>query len=205
MKTRGWLVLVLIALLPVIVWLRSADRTAKTAGVASDAPDVTMDTATIDQFDATGALQYRLVATTIRHFDADDSTQLDAPTLELLDAPQPPWWVRAKTGTIGYRTNADDKREQVVTLRDDVVAEQREDDRYTRFTTSTIDVYPERKYAETDQAVKIDSSSGRTDAIGLTGDLGTDLLKLSPNAKHRVDTTILPNQFKNALARPPSS
>ena len=49
----------------------------------------------------------------------------------------------------------------------------------------------------------IDSNTGRTNAVGLSGDLNADLLKLSPNAKHRVDTTILPNQFKNAIARPP--
>jgi len=205
MKRFGWLAVLLAALLPIAVWLRSGDEESRAAAPSVATPDVAIGGATIDQFDATGALEYRLVAKTIRHFEADDSTQLDTPVLELHDAPQPPWLVRSKTGEIRYRTDDAGKREEVVLLRDDVELEQRQDPQFTKLTTPAIDVFPARKFAETDQPVMIDSNTGRTNAIGLSGDLNTDLFKLSYNAKHRVDTTILPGQFSNAVAHPPKS
>lgn len=50
----------------------------------------------------------------------------------------------------------------------------------------------------------IESNAGRTTAVGLTADLGAGLLTLSSSESQRVHTTVLPNQFRRAAARPPT-
>ena len=61
-----------------------------------------------------------------------------------------------------------------------------------------------RQFAETDQPVIIDTNSGRSSAVGLSGDLNSSLLKLSSIASERVHTIVMPDQFKRATTTKPS-
>lgn len=84
----------------------------------------------------------------------------------------------------------------MILLRDDVHLEQQEPNRI-EITTPSLYVYPDRQFAETDQPVIIDTTSGRTRAVGMSGDLNTSLL-LSSSASERVHTIVMPGQFKRA-------
>ena len=57
-------------------------------------------------------------------------------------------------------------------------------------------IYPDRQYAETDQAVMIDTNAGRTKAVGLAAYLDRSVLELSSNETQRVHSIVLPYQFK---------
>lgn len=164
----------------------------------ADEPDLYMEAATITQFNDDGSVRYRLAADEIRHFERNDTTRLKMPELTIHRAPKLPWWVSSKEGDIRYRDDTNQQSEEVVFLRDSVVLEQRDSPRQLRLTTQSLYVYPERRFAETSQAVMIDTSAGRTMAVGLAGDLDAGTLNLSSDAAQRVHTIVLPNQFKRA-------
>lgn len=192
-------VLIAAALLAFLVTDREQVETPKALPAELiDEPDLYMETATITQFNEDGSVRYRLAADEIRHFERNDTTRMKMPELTIHRAPELPWWVSAKQGYIRYRDNADKQSEEVVFLRESVVLEQRDSPRQLRLTTQSLYVYPERQFAETNQAVMIDTSAGRTTAVGLAGDLEAGLLKLSSDAAQRVHTIVLPNQFKRA-------
>ena len=74
-------------------------------------------------------------------------------------------------------------------LVDDVKLERRSsEDDFIEVTTSALTLYPDRKYAETDQAVMIETHTGRTTAHGLRADLQTGQLTLYSG----VHTVVLP-------------
>lgn len=200
---RAWL-LIALGLLAAVISLVVVDRT-ETVPLPAPLPppdergeadaDVVMDGADIAQYRPDGTLQYRLRATQIRHFEADAFTALNAPDLSLHDADRAPWTASARSGTL--RRTEPPAAEEVVSLRDAVVLEQsRADGDRVRLTTSAMDLYPARQYAETDQDVMIDSHIGRTTATGLEGDLQLGMLRFFSSRSARVHTVLLPEQFK---------
>ncbi len=164
-----------------------------------DAADLFMQRATVTQFDADGSLRYRLSAEEIRHFDANAITRLQKPRLTFHGADGPPWVASSNHGDIRHRDGGVmDGNEEIVSLHEAVVLESDEEEGRVRLTTESLDVYPERRFAETNRTVIIESNAGRTTAAGLVGDLSTGVLKLSSDASQRVHTIVLPEQFKRA-------
>ena len=205
MTRWSWLV-VLVGCIVLFVLLddRSALEPPATAprGVFGE-PDLYMEKATITQYDEDGSIRYVLQSDEVRHFEAEALTRLVAPTLTLNRAPQMPWLARAKEGFVRFHDAADGQRREVVVLRDDVHLEQSETDNPVELTCPALHIFPDRRFAETDQPVTIIDKTGRTTAVGLSGDLSSGQLKLSSNAKQRVHTVVLPAQFKRATAETP--
>ncbi len=168
--------------------------------VSAGEPDLFMEKAAITQYGDDGTVRYRLLSSEVRHYEEDRITRLVAPTMTLYRAPQPPWFARSKEGLVHDTDTIDGKRDEVILLRDDVHLEQQEPNRI-EISTPTLYVYPDREFAETDQPVIIDTTSGRTHAVGMSGDLNTSLLKLSSSASERVHTIVMPGQFKRATTK----
>jgi len=164
-------------------------------------PDLLMEQATITQYGDDGSVSYRLLSGEVRHYETEQLTHLAAPTLTLNRAPQPPWFARSGEGFVHDTNTPGDNTNEVIMLRDDVHLEQREPNRI-EITSQMLYVYPDRQYAETDQPVMIDTTAGRSYAVGLSGDLNTGLFKLSSIESQRVHTIVLPGQFKSATAKP---
>jgi len=161
-----------------------------------DAPDVIMSNAGITQYDDDGAVLYQLWSDEIRHFDASERTDLRSPTLELNRAPQPSWSATAGAGEVSQLIRSDGVTEELVELADAVRLTQNDRVHHLELTTASLLVYPQRRFAESDQPVIITSSSGRTTAAGITGDLQSGLLTLSSNSSQRIHSIVLPGQFK---------
>ncbi|MDH3641826.1 MAG: LPS export ABC transporter periplasmic protein LptC [Gammaproteobacteria bacterium] len=160
-------------------------------------PDLYMEDALITQYQPNGSMKYQLQSTRIRHFERDNLTRLAAPVLTLHNPNQPPWKIDSHQGYIRRRANENGTPEEVVFLRRDVGVEQRyEDGRRLRIESPSLYIYPDRQFAETQQAVMIDTEVGRTTAVGLRGDLQRGLLKLFSSTQQRVHTIVLPGQFK---------
>jgi lipopolysaccharide export system protein LptC len=168
--------------------------------VAAGEPDLYMEKATITQYGEDGAVSYRLLSSEVRHYEDQGLTQLASPTMTLFRAPQPPWFARSKEGLVHDIDTAESKTAEEILLQDDVHLEQREPNRI-EITTAALRVYPDRQFAETDQPVIIDTTSGRTSAVGMSGDLNTSLLKLFSSASERVHTIVLPDQFQRATTK----
>ena len=162
-----------------------------------DEPDLYIEEAIITQFRKDGALKYRLESQEIRHFELDRVTYLQAPELTLYSVENPPWHLASEHGDIHQSLTLAGDAEEVVALRESVtVRQQFADGRYTSLYASSLDLYPDRQYAETDQSVMIDTEVGRTLAVGLEAYLERGLLKFSSTAEQRVHTIVLPGQFK---------
>jgi len=169
--------------------------------VSAGEPDLLMEQATITQYGQDGSVSYRLLSSEVRHYEAEQITHLTAPTLTLNRAPQPPWFARSDEGLVHDTSTPGDNTSEVILLREDVHLEQREPNKI-EVTSPSLYVYPDRQFAETDQPVMIDTSAGRSYAVGLSGDLNTGLFKLSSIESQRVHTIVLPGQFKSATTKP---
>jgi len=200
---RRWLgLLVASALLTtaaVLLWdpLRQPSPPQQPATTVTGLPDLTMEGAEILQFQPDGTLKYRLKADRIRYFEPRRLTRLEAPRLRLYDPEQPPWTITSRHGYLRRRGGIDQTPEEVVYLREAVTLAQSFDDgRRLELSTETLYLYPDRRYAETDQDVMIDTNAGRTLAGGLQGELDRGLMRLYSNATEQVHTIVLPGQFK---------
>ncbi len=165
----------------------------------ADEPDLFMEGASITQFHDDGSVQYRLAAREIRHFENEGRTRLLAPDLELHHETDPPWRVTSKRGEI--RGTAGAPGGELVLLRDDVVVQQAGSGTETlTIRCATLDVYPKRKYAESEGDVMIETDVGRTAARGLQADLARGSMKLSSGNDAAVHTIVQPEQFGNGSA-----
>ena len=192
------LIIVAVAVLAILLPAREeAEPAPALPEDLADAPALQMRDARIVQYREDGSLSYRLLAERLRHFDDEQRTSLDAPRLTLESGEEAPWELAAARGFVTTTESADRGTEEVVYLRDAVHMEQQHaDGQFLRLDTSALDYYPERRYAETDRDVMIDTDIGRTRAVGLKCELREGLLYLSSNAEQRVHTIVLRGQFK---------
>ena len=152
-------------------------------------PDFYMEGADISQFNELGQLRYRMRAERVAHYPARNITELDAPHLTLFEQQATPWEVSSKEGTIHHETGPENGSHEVVELNHDVKLQRHSGaGEFMEVTTSMLTLYPDRKYAETDEAVMIESHTGRTTAHGLSADLEAGLLTLYSD----VHTVVLP-------------
>ena len=158
-------------------------------------PDLYIQDAVITRLQPDGSIRYRLSAWEIRHFEDHRGTQLAAPDLDLRNGPNPPWRLRSRRGEL--RRDAGASEQEVVHLHEDVVLRQTPPEgRGTRIRTQALDIYPQRRYAETGEDVIIETDLGRTVAGGLRADLEGGFLKLLSDADAPVHTIVLPQQFQ---------
>lgn len=163
----------------------------------ADAPDLDMTDATVVQYDVDGNRKYRLSAGQIQRFESAGVTTLSHPDL-LIDNPEdPPWDIRANAGTVRELPGPDGVSEERVDLEGNVqLLQQHANGRFLRLDTEAISYFPDRRYAETDRNVMIDTDVGRTMAAGLQGELDKGLFFLDSNATQRVHTIVLEHQFR---------
>lgn len=158
-------------------------------------PDLYLEEAVIHQYRDDGALRYRLKARRTLHFEARQLTRVERPDFTLYSPPQPPWRVQAQQGLM-RRSGDAGVAEETVVLRGDVVLQQvRGEADATTIRTSELRLHPERRHAETDRSVMIESHAGRTAAQGLEADLGSRFLRLKSDADGQVHTVIPPELF----------
>ena len=144
----------------------------------ADEPDVYIEGAAITKFTEDGGIRYRLWADRIKQFEQRSVTYFDNPVISLHQQVGPPWQAKASRGEIRQRP-VDDGTEEHLHLADRVkFTRQYEDGRQFALTTAALDVYPERQYAVTDQAVMIETSGSKTTASGFEADMERGWMKL---------------------------
>ncbi len=159
-------------------------------------PDVYMEDAIITQFLPDGSIKYRLDAAEITHFEHDDLTRMVEPVFDLHDTEKSPWNISSRRGNIRRQMNSAGVVEEVVYLRDDVnLRQERGSGRYVNLATSAMYYYPDRQYAESDQAVIINTKTGRTRAVGFEGDLKDGWMKLFSSPEQRVHIIVQQSNF----------
>jgi lipopolysaccharide export system protein LptC len=155
-------------------------------------PDLYMLNATINHFGPEGELQHQINAQRFTHFPMTDVTTMQLPALALgRTRDSDPWEITSSEGRILPSSNY---REEVVELWSNVLASQSgKGNQFVAFETSSLTVYPERDYAETDEPVFIKNESGRTTAAAMKAFLNTGKFMFYSTPTHRVTTIFLPD------------
>ena len=129
------------------------------------------------QYQDDGKLHYRMTADKLEHIKSTDITLIDTPKLDLFRGTEQPWKVtsqRAEVSPGGVE----------VELIDDVrIARTDAKGRPTIITSSRMTVIPDKEYAQTEQAVRIDAANGVTTAQGMKAYLNDGRMILPSNVR----------------------
>ncbi|MES2820671.1 MAG: LPS export ABC transporter periplasmic protein LptC [Pseudomonadota bacterium] len=129
------------------------------------------------QYQADGELHYEMTADRMEHLKTTDMTLLSAPDLMLYRGTPLPWHVRSARGEVSPKGKE-------VELIDDVRVERTDaKGRPTILTTSRLTVIPEKEYAQTSQAVRIEAANGVTTAKGMKAYLNDGRMLLLSNVR----------------------
>lgn len=177
LTTGTLLILVAVLALAVGYWNIRPEGFAPQQVQAPLQPDFFMDNPRIRQLNEQGRPVYELTSDKATHQVNSDITELDEPRLQYYrEGEQPPWQLRARYGEV---TSQGDQ----VLLSQNVIIEQQLDPRTTRrLSTPELTVFPNRDYAETDQAVRIEAG-GVTTATGMKAYFNDGRIELLSNVR----------------------
>ena len=161
----------------------------------ADEPDALVEKGTITQYRDDGALNYRLRAERISHFEDAGSSTLQAPVLELHDRDQPPWRVASRTGEVRTASGPSGEADEQVSLRGDVsLAQDRLSGAFTRIRTESLTLFPGRRQARSEQTAMIETETVSARVAGFEVDLASGRLALFSSADQRVSIVVQPHQ-----------
>lgn len=162
---RGLLPLLLILAAAALTWglyQQTLQDRPRSDGSQRHDPDAFIDDVDLSTLDAQGRLEHRLWAKRLEHFPDDDSTELNAPYMELYGVDEPPWRIRSQQGWVSSGGAEVLLEGDVEILRDG-----NERLRPAEFYTSKLRVFPDRDYAETDAAITYRSTGLEVRSLGM--------------------------------------
>ncbi|MGG5291260.1 LPS export ABC transporter periplasmic protein LptC [Pseudomonas shirazensis] len=151
-----------------------------------DKPQAQTDESAIDyyainaysvQFLPDGKMQYEMTADKVEHLKASGVTLLTTPDLHMYRGTAYPWHVqsvRAEVNPDGTEVELIDKVR---------VARTDEKKRETIITSTRMTVFPQKQYAQTEQAVRIDGAGGTTTGVGMKAYLKDGRMDLLSNVR----------------------
>jgi len=180
-KLRRPLILTLIAALLAAVgyWNIRPESFNRNPPSASDASaiDFYVINAKSTQFRADGSLDHVMTSSKLEHIKTSDITLLSNPDLLLYRGNVQPWHVQSSRGEVAPGG-------QEVELIDNVrVARTDAKGRPTILTSSRLTVFPDKEYAQTQQAVRIEAANGVTTAQGMKAYLNDGRMLLLSNVR----------------------
>ena len=175
-RQRHWPALLILALLAGLsgwVYHQATRPDAPEAASAARHPDAFVTRAKLSGYNADGVLEYRLWAARMDRYPDDDSTELEQPYGELYRGDAPPWRIRARRGRVA--SDGDEIR-----LRGDVQIHRAAShiNRPVAAYTESLDLWPERDYAATDDKITYISDDLRVEAVGMRARLDSGELEL---------------------------
>ncbi|WP_339080026.1 LPS export ABC transporter periplasmic protein LptC [Pseudomonas sp. TMP9] len=129
------------------------------------------------QYQADGKLHYELTADKVEHLRASDITLMTRPNMNLFRGTELPWKIRSERGEV---SSGGTEVELIDSVRVDRIDAK---GRPTILTTSRLTIFPEKEYAQTQQAVRIDAANGVTTAQGMKAYLNDGRMLLLSNVR----------------------
>ncbi|MFV3379859.1 LPS export ABC transporter periplasmic protein LptC [Pseudomonas sp. NY15354] len=124
-----------------------------------------------------GKVQYEMTADKVEHLKASEITLVTTPDLHMYRGTQYPWHVQS----VRAEVNPDGSEVELI---DKVrVARTDEKQRETIITTTRMTVFPQKQYAQTEQAVRIDGAGGTTTGKGMKAYLKDGRMDLLSNVR----------------------
>ncbi|WP_397451416.1 LPS export ABC transporter periplasmic protein LptC [Pseudomonas sp. NA-150] len=124
------------------------------------------------QFLPDGKLQYDMTADKVEHLQVSDVTLLTMPDLNMFRGAAYPWHVQSLKGEVSPGGDHVELIDQVRIARTD------EKNRTTIITSSRMTVFPQKQYAQTEQAVRIDGFGGVSTGTGMKAYLNDGRMNL---------------------------
>ncbi len=161
--------LAVLALVSGLSWWAAHQREPQgpTAGAAGHRPDYWAEGLRVVAMAPSGAPDRRLVADEMRHYPADDTSELDQPRLVVQSKDGIQWNIRAERGRVGP--------EGKWVLLEGAVRVQRGASpgvEPMELRSEALRVQPEAEYVETDQPVRLDSGASWVEAVGMEAWVG---------------------------------
>jgi lipopolysaccharide export system protein LptC len=129
------------------------------------------------QYQADGKLHYEMTADKVEHIQASDITLMSNPNMDLYRGTELPWKIRSERGEVSPGGIQVELIDEVRIDRTDAKG------RPTILTTSRLTLFPEKEYAQTQQAVRIDAANGVTTAKGMKAYLNDGRMLLLSNVR----------------------
>lgn len=124
-----------------------------------------------------GKVQYEMTADKVEHLKSSEITLVTTPDLHMYRGTQYPWHVQS----VRAEVNPDGSEVELI---DKVrVARTDEKQRETIITTTRMTVFPQKQYAQTEQAVRIDGAGGTTTGNGMKAYLKDGRMDLLSNVR----------------------
>ncbi|MHA6492595.1 LPS export ABC transporter periplasmic protein LptC [Pseudomonas borbori] len=152
-----------------------ADKPVK-AGVDNPIDFYVINARTV-QYQEDGKLHHQMTASKLEHVKASDVTLLTSPNMHLYRGTELPWKIRSEHGEVAPKGTEVELIDKVRVERTDAKG------RPTILTTSRLTVFPEKEYAQTKQAVRIDAANGVTTAQGMKAYLNDGRMLLLSNVR----------------------
>ncbi|MCQ4323771.1 LPS export ABC transporter periplasmic protein LptC [Stutzerimonas stutzeri] len=181
-KLRFAAVLALIAALLVAIgyWnIRPESFMQQPATVSGEEPEIdfyAINSRTV-QYQPDGKRHYEMTADKVEHLRASEVSLLTRPDLLAYRGTELPWHARSERGEVSADGSEVELIDQVRIERTDAKG------RPTILTTSRLTVLPEKDYAETSQAVRIEAANGVTTATGMKAYLDDGRMHLLSNVR----------------------
>ncbi|MEK8078973.1 LPS export ABC transporter periplasmic protein LptC [Pseudomonas sp. XK-1] len=146
-------------------------------GTAQNTIDFYATNITTVQYMPDGSLHYEVTADKTEHIQSTDITLLDNPNMQLYRGEELPWNISSERGEVAPAGKEVELIDKVRIARTDAKG------RPTILTTSRLTVFPEKEYAQTEQAVRIDAANGVTTAQGMKAYLNDGRMLLLSNVR----------------------
>ncbi|EKD45732.1 MAG: hypothetical protein ACD_69C00160G0002 [uncultured bacterium] len=173
-KTILFSIIVLIVFIGTSIIALSTAKKITTINVASsDNPDFFMTNAAYTKFNQQGYIHKQVYANKITHFATNNVYLFDNPNMIMHTPNEQPWHITASKGR-------SEKGKDIIHLWDNVKVTKAADINNSDFdiTTSALDIYPDIKFAQTDQPITIVQSGNTTNSVGAQADFKTGIVKL---------------------------
>lgn len=129
------------------------------------------------EFQEDGKLHYELTADKVEHIKATDITLVSNPKMDLFRGSDLPWKIRSTRSEVSPGGKEIELIDNVRVERIDAKG------RPTILTTTRLTVFPDKEFAQTEQAVKIDAANGVTTAVGMKAYLNDSRMLLLSNVR----------------------
>ncbi|MGC2165366.1 MAG: LPS export ABC transporter periplasmic protein LptC [Gallionella sp.] len=175
-RIRHWLPLLpLLALLGATYWLDQQarpDPDIPASGLRHE-PDAIVDGFSVTNLNKAGSPSFILNADRMLHFSDDDSTDLDAPHITLLDENNLPLYASAQTGNITSKGNE-------IILSGGVAVQRGASDEKNAMNLKTefLRILPEQGLLDTDKAIELTKTDSIVNAVGLALNNNTRTIQL---------------------------
>jgi lipopolysaccharide export system protein LptC len=129
------------------------------------------------QYQVNGKRHYTMTADKLEHLSASDVTLLTKPDLQLYRGTPLPWHIQSERGEVSPAGTEVELIDSVRVARTDARG------RPTIITSTRMTVFPQKQYAQTEQAVRIEAANGVTTAVGMKAYLNDGRMLLLSNVR----------------------